>query len=87
MNFGFSGSLLLAVAQPSGFAAWVAHDVDEAIRRLPAAGFQAKVDISPRKQVFRDMELILGDARFKGSLENDQPADANPSMVVKLDGG
>jgi uncharacterized protein involved in outer membrane biogenesis len=86
-NFGFSGSLLLAVAQPSGFAAWVAHDVDDAIRRLPAAGFQAKVDISPEKQVFRDMELILGDARFRGSLENDQPADANPSMVVKLDGG
>jgi hypothetical protein len=86
-DFGFSGSLLLAVAQPSGFAAWVAHDVDEAIRRLPAAGFQAKVDLSPRKQVFRDMELILGDARFKGSLENDEPADANPSMVVKLDGG
>jgi len=86
-DFGFSGSLLLAVAQPSGFAAWVAHDVDEAIRRLPAAGFQAKVDISPDKQVFRDLELILGDARFKGSLENDEPADANPSMVVKLDGG
>jgi hypothetical protein len=86
-DFGFSGSLLLAVAQPSGFAAWVAHDVDEAIRRLPAAGFQAKVDISPEKQVFRDLELILGDARFKGSLENDEPADANPSMVVKLDGG
>jgi hypothetical protein len=61
--------------------------VDDAIRRLPAAGFQAKVDISPQKQVFRDMELILGDARFRGSLENDQPADANPSMVVTLDGG
>ncbi|MDN5926181.1 MAG: AsmA protein [Hyphomicrobiales bacterium] len=86
-DFGFSGSLLLAVAQPSGFAAWVAHDVDEAIRRLPAAGFQANVDISPEKQVFHNLELILGDARFKGTLENDEPADANPSMVVKLDGG
>ncbi|MBN9068652.1 MAG: AsmA protein [Rhizobiales bacterium] len=86
-DFGFSGSLLLAVAQPSGFAAWVAHDVDEAIRRLPAAGFQAKVDISPEKQVFSNLELILGDARFKGTLENDEPADANPSMMVKLDGG
>ncbi|TIX50858.1 MAG: AsmA protein, partial [Mesorhizobium sp.] len=34
-HFGFSGSLLLAVAQPSGFAAWLSRDVDEAIRRLP----------------------------------------------------
>ena len=39
-DFGFTGSLLLAVGQPSGFAAWVSKDVDEAIRRLPAAGFK-----------------------------------------------
>ena len=30
--------------QPSGFAAWLARDVDDAIRRLPAAGFQARVE-------------------------------------------
>ena len=39
-SFGFKGSLLLAIGQPSGFAAWVSQDVDDAIRRLPAAGFQ-----------------------------------------------
>ncbi len=86
-NFGFAGSLVLAVKQPSGFAAWISHDVDEAIRRLPAAGFQANVDISQHKQVFHDLELILGDARFHGSIENTEPDDANPSMVLKLDGG
>src|SRR5690606_27286816 len=42
----FSGSLLLAVGQPSGFAAWLARDVDDAIRRLPAAGFSARVRLS-----------------------------------------
>ena len=40
-DFGFAGSLLVAVGQPSGFAAWLSKDVDEAIRRLPAAGFKA----------------------------------------------
>src|SRR5690606_15100603 len=45
-TFGFDGSLLLAVGQPSGFAAWLARDVDEAIRRLPAAGFSADVALS-----------------------------------------
>ncbi|TIL50373.1 MAG: hypothetical protein E5Y89_31605, partial [Mesorhizobium sp.] len=59
-HFGFSGSLLLAVAQPSGFAAWLSRDVDEAIRRLPAAGFKAKVDLSEKRQAFSDLELILG---------------------------
>ena len=45
-DFGFTGSLLLAIGQPSGFAAWVSQDVDDAIRRLPAAGFRAKVDLT-----------------------------------------
>ena len=40
-EFGFDGSLLLAVAQPSGFAAWVSKDVDEAIRRTAGSRLQA----------------------------------------------
>ena len=59
-DFGFAGELLLAVGQPSGFAAWISKDVDEAIRRLPAAGFKAKVELSERRQSFSDLELILG---------------------------
>jgi uncharacterized protein involved in outer membrane biogenesis len=85
-DFGFSGELLLAVGQPSGFAAWVSKDVDEAIRRLPAAGFHAKVDLTETKQSFRDLELILGNAKFHGEVENDTPADANASMRVALTG-
>lgn len=86
-HFGFTGSLLLAVAQPSGFAAWLSKDVDEAIRRLPAAGFKAKVDLSENRQSFSDLELILGKARFSGSIDSSQPDGARPSVLMRLTGG
>ncbi|RWC14737.1 AsmA-like C-terminal region-containing protein [Mesorhizobium sp.] len=86
-HFGFSGSLLLAVAQPSGFAAWLSRDVDEAIRRLPAAGFKAKVDLSEKRQAFSDLELILGKAKFSGRIDSSQPDDARPSVLMRLEGG
>lgn len=86
-DLGFSGSLLLAVAQPSGFAAWVAQDVDDAIRRLPAAGFRADVDLTQQRQAFSNLELGLGNATFRGEAERRQPADAKPATVLKLAGG
>lgn len=86
-TFGFSGSLLLAVAQPSGFAAWLSKDVDEAIRRLPAAGFNAKVDLTDRRQTFSDLELVLGKAKFHGHVDAVEPADARPSVEMALEGG
>jgi len=86
-HFGFTGSLLLAVAQPSGFAAWLSKDVDEAIRRLPAAGFKAKVDLSERRQAFSDLELILGKAKFSGRIDSSQPDDARSAVLMRLEGG
>ncbi|MEZ5812119.1 MAG: AsmA-like C-terminal region-containing protein [Rhizobiaceae bacterium] len=86
-QFGFHGSLLLAISQPSGFAAWLADDVDEAVRRLPAAGFSARVDLDAERQTFRDLELILGAARFTGELDHLVPSGARPSMLMRLDGG
>lgn len=86
-RFGFNGSLLLAVAQPSGFAAWLSKDVDEAIRRLPAAGFKADVDLTDEHQTFSDLELVLGKSKFSGQIDSSRPADARPSVQVKLDGG
>jgi len=86
-DFGFSGSLLLAVGQPSGFAAWVAQDVDDAIRRLPAAGFRADVDLTQERQAFSNLELGLGSAAFRGEAERLQPLDAKPATVLKLAGG
>ncbi|MHA6684080.1 AsmA family protein [Mesorhizobium sp. A556] len=86
-KFGFTGSLLLAVAQPSGFAAWLSRDVDEAIRRLPAAGFKANVDVTDERQTFSDLEIVLGKARFSGRIDSNRPVDARPSVRMKLDGG
>lgn len=85
--FGFKGSLLLAVAQPSGFAAWLSKDVDEAIRRLPAAGFRAEVELGDQRQTLSDLELVLGKAKFRGRLEAQEPGDKRPSVAMKLQGG
>ncbi|TYR32401.1 AsmA protein [Mesorhizobium microcysteis] len=85
-ELGFTGSLLLAVGQPSGFATWLARDVDNAIRRLPAAGFSAQVELSSQRQAFRDLELVLGSARFRGEIDSRTPAGEEPSMTLKLDG-
>ncbi len=86
-DFGFEGRLLLAVAQPSGFAAWIAHDVDEAIRRLPSAGFEGRVQLTETVQKVSEMELILGATRFRGAVERRQPETARPSIRFALDGG
>ncbi len=86
-EFGFAGSLLLAIGQPSGFATWVSQDVDDAIRRLPAAGFRAKVDVTRERQSFADLELGLGNAIFRGEAESLLPRNAKPSTVLKLAGG
>ncbi|MGB6117929.1 MAG: AsmA family protein, partial [Mesorhizobium sp.] len=86
-NVEFEGDMLLAVSQPSGFAAWLSKDVDDAVRRLPAAGFQAKVMLTNMQQSFDDLELRLGNARFTGSLHSFTPTDKNPSLDLVLDGG
>lgn len=85
-ELAFTGSLLLAIGQPSGFAAWLARDIDDAIRRLPAAGFSADVELSRDRQLFRDLELVLGGARFEGEIEHRQPPDARPEMALRLQG-
>ncbi len=86
-GFGFNGSLLLAVAQPSGFAAWLANDIDDSIRKLPAAGFRADVEIDARRQTFRAIELVLGGAKFRGEIDLRQPEGLRPSLSVALEGG
>lgn len=84
---GFRGRMLLAVAQPSGFAAWLASDVDDAVRRLPAAGFSANVDMTRSRQKFSNLELMLGGTKFAGTIEAAQPSDARSSVALALEGG
>lgn len=85
-DLDFKGSLLLAVGQPSGFAAWLARDVDDAIRRLPAAGFSADVALNRKRQLFSNLELVLGAAKFRGEIDSLTPVGQKPSMTLRLDG-
>ncbi|MFN3766230.1 MAG: AsmA-like C-terminal region-containing protein, partial [Aliihoeflea sp.] len=82
----FRGELLVAVNQPSGFATWLARDVDDAIRRLPPGGFSADVALSRERQSFRDLELALGGAVFRGEIDSATPTDIRPSLRIALDG-
>ncbi|MGE0280026.1 MAG: AsmA-like C-terminal region-containing protein [Rhizobiaceae bacterium] len=83
----FEGSLLLAVKQPSGFAAWLSKDVDAAIRQLPAAGFSGDVYLDAARQSFKRMEIILGDAKLTGEIDRTVPANAKPVLAARLEGG
>lgn len=83
----FSGDLLVAIGQPSGFAAWLAQDVDDAIRRLPGAGVAGKVNLTRERQSISDMELRLGDAAFSGSIERESPQGGAGNVAVEIDGG
>ena len=83
----FEGSLLLAVKQPSGFAAWLSNDVDAAVRRLPAAGFNASVYLDGSRQTFKDMEIVLGEGKLTGQIERTTPHNAKPVISANLQGG
>ncbi|MGH6760033.1 MAG: AsmA family protein [Phyllobacterium sp.] len=86
-DFGFDGDLLLASRQPSGFAAWLTQDVDEAIRRLPAAGFSGRVSLRDDEQRIDNLELSLGGTSLKGNFTRTSHGDALPFMKLSLEGG
>lgn len=77
-DFGFSGNMVLASNQPSGFASWLTDDVDPAIRSLRSAGFEAEVLLREGLQRFKNLELAAGDAtltgRFERSVQDDRPS-------------
>lgn len=83
----FDGNLLLAVKQPTGFAAWLSRDIEDAVRALPAAGFKAAVNIDGVRQTFSDMELILGPTKLTGAVERTSLPTAKPVIVARLAGG
>ncbi len=86
-GLSFEGELLVAVNQPSGFATWLARDVDDAIRRLPPGGFSARVALSRERQSFEDLELALGGGTFRGEIDSATPEGIRPSLRLALDGG
>lgn len=84
---GFKGRLVLAVSQPSGFAAWLAKDIDAPVRRLPRAGFSADVELSREAQSFDNLELALGAARFKGTARRMAEPGRKPVLSAAVEGG
>ena len=85
-NFGFKGQLLLASKQPSGFAGWLKGDVDPAIRRLPNAGFSAKVVINEKRILLQQLEVVLGATKLNGAFERVQKRNSRASLTTILDG-
>ncbi|PWV99163.1 AsmA-like protein [Hoeflea marina] len=83
---GFAGSLVVASSQPSGLSNWLSGDVDLVIRRLPAAGFSANVNLTSRLQRFEGLEVAVGPAILKGRLERQSPESGPPSLSVELAG-
>ncbi|MEB2843274.1 AsmA family protein [Endobacterium cereale] len=85
-NAAFSGDVLLASNQPSGFADWLSGKVDPAIRRLSSAGFSAKVDLTTERQRFEGLELAIGNATLTGNIERQSLPEQTPSLTVDLAG-
>lgn len=82
----FSGNLLVASNQPSGLANWLSGEVDPVIRRIADAGFSAKVSLTPEIQRFEGLEVAIGSAILKGSLERQTLDGAEPSLSLALKG-
>lgn len=68
-DFGFSGHLVVASKQPSGFASWAIGKVDPAIRRLTSGGLEADVTISQGQISFSNMTLLLGKNKLTGNMQ------------------
>ncbi len=83
----FSGDLLLASTQPSGFAEWVAGGVPASIRVLKTAGFSAHVNLTPDLQRFEKLEIAMGQLALKGRMERVAAVgDKPPALSVDLTG-
>ena len=86
-GLGFEGRMLMASRQPSGFAAWLVADVDDAIRQLGSAGFQADVKLGGESARFDDLELRLGQEVLRGTLARVAAAgDAKARILANLNG-
>ena len=85
-EFGFSGAILLASRQPSGFAAWLSGNVDAQIRRLKVLGLSSNITLSRNQALLDDLELRLDDAVLRGKLQRLAPADSRPALIAELGG-
>lgn len=85
-DFGFTGSLLVASRQPTGFANWLSGRTNEQLRAISSAGLQAQVLLTPNQATFEDMELSLDGATLRGKLQRLAGGSGRPAMVAELRG-
>lgn len=82
----FNGHLLMASRQPTGLSSWLSGEVDPAIRDLKTLGFEADVRLSPDLQRFQNLEMQLGEANLKGSIERQSVDGQQPALTAILNG-
>ncbi|MEZ5792018.1 MAG: AsmA family protein [Nitratireductor sp.] len=85
-DFGFSGKMLLASRQPTGFAAWLAGSRSAALRSLKSGGFSADVTFTPSQASFDNLQLALDDALLTGKLQRLAPVDGKAGIIADLQG-
>ncbi|MCB1463005.1 MAG: AsmA family protein [Nitratireductor sp.] len=89
-DFGFSGHMVLASRQPTGFATWLAGKSNAQLRQLGRAGFSADVTFSDSQTSFDNLELVLNEAKLRGKLQRLSPIagrqGSRPAIVAELAG-
>ena len=85
-GFGFSGRLLIASRQPSGFAAWISGNVDETLRRLKTVGLDADLTVTKRQATLENVELRIDDAVLTGKLQRLAAVADRPAIIAELKG-
>ena len=85
-DFGFSGELLLASRQPTGFANWLAGKNNAALRRLSSAGLSADATITDSQFTLENLEMLLDGVRLTGRLQRLVNAGERPAIIAELTG-
>jgi uncharacterized protein involved in outer membrane biogenesis len=85
-NPSFTGDMLIASQQPSGFSTWLIGRVDPNIRQLSVAGFTANVVFNNDVQQFENLKLIIGQSIIKGAAERQSLEGQTPSISMNFDG-
>ena len=85
-GFGFSGKILIASRQPSGFASWISGNVDETFRRLDSAGLSGDLTITKRQATLENVEMRLDDALLRGKLQRLASENGRPAILAELRG-
>ncbi|MGI9400651.1 MAG: hypothetical protein ACR2O0_05310, partial [Rhizobiaceae bacterium] len=85
-DFGFTGQMLLASRQPTGFANWLAGRTNASLRRLKSAGMSANVTLTTNQASFEQLELILDGVRLSGKLQRLASGSSRPAVIASLEG-